>query len=63
MMPLSAKSQNATGTAAYRSAEQNLCQKEREEEDIAAQRMLEEEKLKREEREKTKISAATALKA
>ena len=45
-MPLSANSQYTTGTAADKSSERNLRHKEREEEDIAAQRMLEEERFK-----------------
>ena len=62
MMPSSAKSRNATGIAADRSAERKRLQKEREEEDIAAQRMLKEEKLKIEEEKNMKTAAATALK-
>ena len=62
MMPSSAKIRNATVTAADRSAEGKIRQKEREEEDIVAQSMLEEYKLKIEEEKKMKAAADTALK-
>ena len=46
-MPYSAKSRKAADTTSDRLAERKCRQKEREEEDIAAHRMLAEEKLKR----------------
>ena len=61
-MPSSVKSRNATGTAADRSAEWKCHHKEIEEEDIAAQGMLEDYNLKREE-EKLKIKKEKKEKA
>ena len=61
-MPSSAKSLNAVVTTVDRLAERKRRQKEREEEEIAAQRMLEEGKLKIEEDDNMKAPAATASK-
>ena len=58
----SEKSKNATGAASDRPAERNRRQKQKEQEDIAAHRMFEEEKLKIEEEDNMKTEADTALK-
>ena len=61
-MKSSPNSQNAAGTTEDRSVERKRRQKEKEEEDIAVQRMLKDEKLKIEEDKKIKALAATASK-